>query len=528
MGLLAELVRPDVRAYAAHDDYWFRPVGTASQTGIQINAETALQASAVWGCVRLIADTLAVMPIKVYRRRDDGGREEAPEHPLWDLLHYAPNPDMSAYVFKRLLMTHALLWGNAYARILPGPRGPVDQLIPLHPDQVRTERVPGPTVGQVRTYRTRYRVYDESGREEVVNDEDIFHLTTLSIDGINGLSLIQYARDSVGLALAAKGYSARFYSQNARPGGILSYPGTLKDDAKQRLREVWQEAHAGLGNSHKVAVLPEAVKWQQVGLSNEDAQLIESMNWSVEDIARYFNVPLHLVQHMVKSTSWGSGLEEMKDEFVTYTMLPWMTNWEGTIQKDLIVATRRYFVKLNAESLLRGKLKDRYDAYAVGRQWGWLSVNDILTIEDRNPIPNGDVYLEPLNMQEAGTARRSRPLPEPEPSRDALARGHYLLLLHEAASAVVRKEVAALSKAAKKHADDPAGWAAAVEEFYAEHVGFVQAKLRVPKAVAEEYCAEQRAALLAGGASVMEDWEIRRVGDLMALAQGGQDERADE
>jgi HK97 family phage portal protein len=520
MGLFAKVFRAE--APAPISDYWFNPVGAVAASGIRVTPESALKVSAVWACVGLIAETVASLPLILYRRREDGGRDRATGHPLYTLLHDQPNRWQTAYEFKEMLTAHVLLRGNAYAEIRPGSTGPISELVPLHPDHVTPERLP--------TGAVRYRVVRENGQTDILNDENVFHLRARSPDGLRGLSVIEHAREAIGLALATESHGARVFSQRANPGGVLTHKGTLSTGAQKRLREQFLEQHAGLNNAHGVLVLEEGMAWQQIGMTNEDAQFLLTREFQVEDIARWFRVPLHMISSTTKTTSWGTGIEHQSLGFVIYTLMAHLRRWEQTIWKDLIAQPGTFFAEFLLDGLLRGDVESRYRAYATARQWGWLSVDDIRERENMNPLPDGrgQVYLEPLNMQEAGTARRSRPLPEPEPSRDALARGHYLLLLHEAASAVVRKEVAALSKAAKKHADDPAGWAAAVEEFYAEHVGFVQAKLRVPKAVAEEYCAEQRAALLAGGASVMEDWEIRRVGDLMALAQGGQDERADE
>lgn len=503
MGWLSDILyAEDVARDPASERWWTSGPGAMAQSGAWVGVETALQASPVWACVRLISESIAMLPIIVYRRLSDGGKERAPGHPLYELLHDAPNEQQTAFAWKRVMMVHALLWGAGYSLIVPGPRGAVDRLEPIHPDTIRLERLPGGG--------RRYQVRGDDGVERPVNEEDVFVLPGLSIDGVEGLSLIRYARESIGLSLAAQSYSARFYSQGARPGGVLESAKPLSPEAAERLRQRWQAAHSGPHNAHQVAVLTDGVTWRATGMTHEAAQLIEQLDWSVADIARFFNVPLHMIQQVTKTTSWGSGIEEMGIEFVTYTLLPWIRNIEQAITQHLIVAPQAYFAEFLLESLLRGKLLDRYHAYAIGRQWGWLSRNDIRRLENMNPIPGGDDYLSPLNMQQLGSE-----------SAPAAALGHYHLLLQEAAARVVRKELAAMSRAARRFAGDPDGWRNAVEEFYAEHVEFVRQTLGVPRAAAERYASQQVRELLQRGAAAMDDWEIRRVADLVALAMTG-------
>jgi len=514
MGFLTQLLQPQLRANADpnNEAVWTTAssLGGYAASGVYVDSKTALQASPVWACTRLLAESIASMPIIVYRRLSGGGKERASDHPIYELLHDAPNSLQTAFQFKRTLMVHALLWGNGYARIYPGVRGAVDRLELLHPDNVRVETIPG---------GVRYQVKGDDGREVPVNDEDIFQLPGLSVDGINGLGLMKYARESIGLALAAEQYSARVFSQGSRPGGLLKSPKVLTDAAAKRLKESWQAAHSGLGHAHQVAVLEEGVEWEATSMTNEEAQLIAQLDWSAADIARFFNVPLHMIQLMTKTTSLGSGIEEMGIQFVTYTLLPWIRNWEDTIRKDLIVANRTYFAEFLLEALLRGKQGDRYTAYATGRQWGWLSVNDIRRLENMNPVPDGDVYLQPMNMAPAGT------LPEPEPaSAEALEmEGHYELLLQEAAARVVRKEIAAMTKAAKRTEGDAEAWERAVVDFYCTHADFVERTLHISSEAAIHYVADQMDALFQAGLDVMADWETRRVADLIALAREASD-----
>lgn len=513
MSLLARLLRPSA-VNLMDDRLWTAStIGSTAYSGVYVSAETALMSSAVWACTRLIAESIATMPTITYRRLRDG-KERAPDHPLYTLLHDEPNAVQTAFTWKRTMMVHALLYGGGYSRIMPGPRGPVDHLDPIHPDDITVEGLAGGGI--------RYMVRGDDGVKRPVNAEDILHLPGLSLDGVQGLSLVKYARESIGLALAAEGYSAKFYSQNAQPGGVLTHPNKLSKEAAERVAESWQAAHSGLNNAYKVAVLEEGLDWKQTGMTHADAELIAQLDWSAADIARFFNVPLHMIQLMTKSTSWGSGLEEMGVGFVVFTLLPWVKNWEQIISKRLILAPQTYFVEFLLDSLMRGKQQDRYNAYAMGRQWGWLSVNDIRRMENMNPVPDGDGYLEPMNMREIGAepepAAPPTPPPAPPPGRN---QGHYQLLLHEAATRIIRKEVAAMSKLARRTAGDPDAWRQGVAEFYMDHAAFVAETLRINKAQAEAYCTQQGAALIANGAAIMEDWETRRAGDLIALALGG-------
>ena len=520
MGILTSLARrPRFEATAGQfPPAWYADLASRSQSGVRVNATTALQTSVVWGCADIIANTMSILPIKIYQRGQDGGRSEARQHPLWDLFQIAPNTEQPVSLFKHTMMLWALLWGNAYARILPGARGAIDQLVPLHPERVRTERMIGPTIDGFQTYRTRYWVQDESGAEQATNDEDIFHLPGLSTDGTNGLSLIDFARESIGLAIAPKSYSARFYSNGARPDGILSYPGTLTKESREAMLAAWHDSHGGAANAHKVAAMPDSIKWLPTGMTNEDAQLIEQLNWSVEDVARFFHMPLHMVQHMTKSTSWGSGIEEMWDEFLTVALLPWVIRWENAIDRDLIMVPQLYYAKGNVNALQRIKFAERVAGYATAIQNGWMSINDVLGLEDQNPIGAlGDVRYRMSNLVPLDSPGPVPTVPAPVGARDS---GHYHLLLHEAAERIIRKEATVLSKVARKHAYHPAGWEAELAEFCGEHRDYVAQTLCCGTEAAERYVNELQDALLAHGVAVLED-EQARVAKLVALALGG-------
>lgn len=396
MGLITRALSPRAHTPDPRDEFWWSSGAAAfmAASGIPVTPENAMKASAVWACVNLISKTLAMLPLIVYQRRTDGGRDRAEGHPLYDVLRWQPNRWQTAMEWKEMLQGHLLLRGNAYSQIVPGRRGFVDQLIPLHPDRVEPEFTEEGTV--------RYRVTDPDGTQRVLLQDEVFHLRAFSSDGLKGMSVIAYARESIGVALAAESYGARVFSQDARPGGVLEHPGTLSKEARDNLRRSWHEQHAGLQNAHKVAILEEGMKWHQIGLTNEDAQFLQTREFQIADIARYFGVPLHLIQMTEKSTSWGTGIEQLSLGFVIYTEMPWMVRWEQAVHRDLILAKDRYFAEFLPDALLRGDIKTRYEAYAIGRQWGWLSVNDVRRFENMNPVANGDEYLRPLNMAPLG------------------------------------------------------------------------------------------------------------------------------
>ncbi|RMG98273.1 MAG: phage portal protein [Chloroflexi bacterium] len=461
---------------------WLNPAwwgGAASSTaGIVIDQDAALKISTVYACVSLISETIASLPLFVYRYLADGGRVRAVNHPLYELLHDQPNSTQTSFEFRQMMMTHALMRGSGYARIVPGERGFVNELVPIHPDNVRKEALGNG--------RFRYVIRDDDGVERPYLPDEIFEIGGMSLDGMNTVSVVSHARDSFGLAIAAERYGSKFYKNDSRPGGILTTDGKLTAEAAARLRASWQAAHSG-DNQWRVAVLENGLRWQQIGVTPDEAQFLQSREFQAEDICRWFRVPPHMVGLTSKATSWGSGIEQQSIGFVTYTLRPWLVRCQQAIARDLILARDRYFVDFVVEGLLRGDIGSRYNAYAIARQWGWMSVNEIRRLENLNPIENGDRYLEPLNMTEAG--------------QNAALASHHMMLIEEAAARLVRREVAALTRAKNKCTGDDNGtaWETAVADFYREHVRLVAETMRIPETVAREYCQAQTAQVLAHG-----------------------------
>ena len=376
--------------------YTFFMGGTTS--GKAVTEHSAMQMTAVYSCVRILAEAVAGLPLHVYRYNAQGGTEKAIDHPLYLLLHDEPNPEMSSFVFRETLMTHLLLWGNAYAQIIRNGKGEVIALYPLMPNKMSVDRDAN---GQL--YYTYTRSTDEAptmqGMTVTLKPSDVLHIPGLGFDGLVGYSPIAMAKNAIGMAIACEEYGAKFFANGAAPGGVLEHPGTIKDP--QRVRESWQSTFGGSGNANKIAVLEEGMKYTPIGISPEQAQFLETRKFQINEIARIFRVPPHMVGDLEKSSF--SNIEQQSLEFVKYTLDPWVIRWEQSIQRALLSQGEKaeYFVKFNLEGLLRGDYQSRMNGYAIGRQNGWMSANDIRELENLDRIPakeGGDLYLINGNM----------------------------------------------------------------------------------------------------------------------------------
>lgn len=384
------------------DDFWYRGFGLRSTSGRVVTPETAMRVAAVFSCVNILAQTIAMLPLAVYRWEADGDKFPAPENPLYGLLHTRPNQWQTAYDFRAMMQGHLCLRGNAYAEILAGKRGAVDQLIPLHPDRVRVYRNVDRTLI--------YEVSELDGRTRKLVPDEMFHLRGLSSDGIVGMSPIQEMREAIGLALATEEHGSRLFSNGARPGGVIQMKGKLGPDARQNLREDWQEQQGGLGNAHRVAVLTEGMEFKAVGLSPSDSQFLEARKFQIEEIARIFRVPLFMLGMTEKSTTWGSGIEQLMIGFVTHTLMPWLVAWEQAISRDLIIAPDRFFARFDVNMLLRGDAAARaqWIQQTVGRPI--QTVNEARATEGWNRVVDGDRLAEP--KPSAPAAKPAKPADE--------------------------------------------------------------------------------------------------------------------
>ena len=380
----------------AGSGYRFYLGGTTS--GKAVTERSAMQMTAVYSCVRILAEAVAGLPLHLYRYKEDGGKEKALDHPLYLLLHDEPNPEMSSFVFRETLMTHLLLWGNAYAQIIRNGKNEVVALYPLMPNKMTVDC---DTNGHL--YYSYNRGNDEAIRDKqstvILRPADVLHIPGLGFDGLVGYSPIAMAKNAIGMAIACEEYGAKFFANGAAPGGVLEHPGTLKDP--QRIRESWQSTYGGTSNAHRIAVLEEGMKYTPIGISPEQAQFLETRKFQINEIARIFRVPPHMVGDLEKSSF--SNIEQQSLEFVKYTLDPWVIRWEQSIMRTLISQEEKsqYFVKFNLEGLLRGDYQSRMNGYAIGRQNGWMSANDIRELENLDRIPaeeGGDLYLINGNM----------------------------------------------------------------------------------------------------------------------------------
>jgi len=366
--------------------------GTSS--GKPVNETTAMQMTAVYSCVRILSETVAGLPLNVYRYNDRGGKEKAFKHPLYRLLHDEPNPEMTSFAFRETLMSHLLLWGNAYAQIIRNARGEVIALYPLMPNKMTVDR---DQTGRL-FYSYQRSVEDPATLGKSIwvtlSPSDVLHIPGLGFDGLIGYSPIAMAKNAIGLAIATEEYGAKFFANGAAPSGVLEHPGTIKDP--QRVKESWNSAYQGSANAHKIAVLEEGMKYTPIGIAPEQAQFLETRKFQINEIARIFRVPPHMLADLEKSSF--SNIEQQSLEFVKYTLDPWVVRWEQSMCRVLFSESEKptYFIKFNVDGLLRGDYASRMTGYATARQNGWMSANDIRELEnlDRiSPDLGGDLYL---------------------------------------------------------------------------------------------------------------------------------------
>lgn len=393
-GLFRSRDKPQNRT--AGSAYTFYMGGTTA--GKAVTERSAMQMTAVYSCVRILAEAVAGLPLHVYRYNDTGGKEKAIDHPLYRLLHDEPNPEMSSFVFRETLMTHLLLWGNAYAQVIRNGKGEVVALYPLMPNRMSVDRD-----AKGKLYYKYTTTSDDAptveGTVVVLSPSDVLHVPGLGFDGLVGYSPIAMAKNAIGMAIACEEFGARFFANGAAPSGVLEHPGTIKDPS--RLRETWQSQFGGSANTGKVAILEEGMKYTPISISPEQAQFLETRKFQINEIARIFRVPPHMVGDLEKSSF--SNIEQQSLEFVKYTLDPWLIRWEQSIYRALFSMEEKteYFVKFNVEGLLRGDYATRMNGYATARQNGWMSANDIRELENLDRIPaeeGGDLYLINGNM----------------------------------------------------------------------------------------------------------------------------------
>jgi len=389
--------------------------GVETAAGVNVTPDSAMSIMAVMCAVRIFSETVGSLPLHTYRSLDRG-KEKALEHWLYPLLHDQPNPEQTSLEWRETMQAHLLLRGNAYSEIQRDGGGKVVALWPLHPDRVSVERQDplGPLSYVILLPKSNQRIR--------LAKERVFHLRGLSSNGVTGFSPIFLAAQAIGLAAAAQEYGARLFKNDSRPGGYLRHPKTMSKVAYERLKTGWLEAHQGLTQAHRMAILEEGTEWQQVGINPDDAQFLESRKFSVTEVARMFNLPPHMLKDLDRATF--TNIEHQGIEFVVYSLRPYLVRWEQRILMDLVPPQdrRTIFARFLVEGLLRGDIKSRYDAYRLAKGDGWLNANEIRELEDMNPIPEeqgGEDYWRPVNIGVIGqepAIEQARPFPQPEPA----------------------------------------------------------------------------------------------------------------
>jgi HK97 family phage portal protein len=485
---------------AADHDFWYTAVqaGGATHSGAIVTADSAMRLSTVYKCIKVISETIGMLPLHMYRTGANNHRERVQDNPIARLLATRPNRWQTPMQFRMMVEAHRSMRGNGYARIVHSANGEPEELIPLHPDRVT------PEVAANGLPRYQIKNPDGTHRETLVQGE-ILHLTGLSLDGYVGINPIQAEREAIGSAISARDYGSRFWANDARPPFWIKIPGQFKDmEAAESFRDQWQAKYGG-ANQGRPATLDKGMEIHELGLSNQDSQWIDARKYSDVDICGLWRMPPHKIGILDRAT-WGN-IEQQNIEFVTDCVLPLAISWEQTIQRDLI-EDEATFVEHIMEVLLRGDTTTRYTAYGKAIQDGWLTRNEARRLENRNPLPGLDEPLQPLNMTQAGTASNLVP--------DAPRRaGRAVALLAASAERVYRKEVGLLMR--RKEGEPLA-------QVFTGHARFVAEVMAVPPAQGEQHTAATIAAieqLLASGVVLSTfdspEWKEKQIAALLQL-----------
>ena len=467
--------------------------GATSYSGVSVSETSALQLGAVFAAVRLISKTIASLPLNIYKRRDDGGKDKFSNHYLYPVLHDSPNREMTSFELREIITGHLTTWGNAYGEIVWGNDGRVKELWPLRPDHMKVER---------KNQELVYTYFLPDKQPFIFPPGLIWHLRGFSQDGLKGLSVISMARESIGLGLATEEFGSRYFGSGAAPDAVLIHPGKLTPEAVGSLKKSWEDQHKGLSKSHRIAILQEGLTYQQIGIPPEDSQFLQTRQFQVREIARIFEVPPHMIGDLSDATF--SNIEEQSIEFVVNCIRPWCVRIEQSINKFLLSGSdnRDYFAEFLIDGLLRGNIQSRYTAYATAIQNGIFSPNDVLELENRNPYDGGDQHFIQLNMQpvEQIGQRFIRDLLKSKeiesilngkeliqiPSteiRSSLSRkklaNAYKPIFEDIAARIIRSEKKNVLAAAKKFLArrDKGQFDAWLDDFYKEHKDYIKSNM---------------------------------------------------
>jgi len=383
------------------DDYWYNRIESPTASGVSVDESSCLRFSPVFAAVRKISETIASLPLFVYREGENGKKKDK-KHPLYPILHLQPNPEQTRIQMWEALMAHILLWGNCYCHIQQDLLGRPIALWPLDPSRMEVTRLTenGPLVYQ-------YRMTD-NGEKVNFPAWEILHIAGLGFNGLSGYSVITLAREGIATGLAYEEYAGRFFSNNATPAGFIEVPGPINDESRRAIKKDWYANYGGVSKSQMVGIIAQGMKFNPISVNAADAQFLEQRKFTVTEVCRWFNIAPHMIFDLERSTN--NNIEQQSLESVIYTFRPWCVRIEQAIKCKMIFEDD-VFAEHRLEGLLRGDTAARTAYYTAGRQWGWLSINDIRELENMELIDGGDEYLTPMNMQEIGEN------PEP-PSRD--------------------------------------------------------------------------------------------------------------
>lgn len=386
--------------------------GLRARAGVSVNESNAFGIPAFYAAVNVLSQTIASLPCKVFRRLPNGGRVAEINHALYSVLHDLANPEMTAYDWRSVSVSHLAAWGNAYSEIERDSSNRVIGLWPMRPDRMSVSRRADGALVYEYTSPGTSKVFEFVRSPRSIDPSPILHLRGLSGDGIVGYAPLRVMRESLGLTIAAEAFGAQFFGAGASPSIAVKLPGKVKPDAMARLRASFERIYGGLDRAHRIALLEEGMSIDKIGIPPNDAQFLETRRFQIEEIARIFRIPPHLLQDLSRATF--SNIEHQAISFVTMTLLPWLVSLEQAYARDLLSVKgfASHEVRFLVDGLLRGDTAGRYQAYATGRQWGWLSVNEIRGLENLNPVDGGDEYLRPLNMEQIAAGKNEKKDPQ--------------------------------------------------------------------------------------------------------------------
>ena len=433
----------------------------------QGSGSSVFQVPAVFACVRVLAESVASLPLILYKRLPDGGKERATKHPLYNILHNQPNKQQTSFEFREMMQSHLALRGNGVAEIVRDVRGHVKSIVPLKPDNVKIEGLSNGVLI--------YTVRDDKGEARTLTQHDLFHVRGLATDGFWGMSPIAVARGAISLSRNAEQYGQNIFKSGGTKRLVLHHPGVLKPETAQRLLEQWEGQYSG---NAKTAILEEGMTAETVGMSAEDAQFLETRKFQIQEIARIFRVPPHMIGDLEKATF--SNIEHQSLEFVIHTMRPWLVRWEQAITRDLIKEKDKYFAEFLVDALLRGDTKSRTEALKTRFMNGAINLDEWRAIENRNPLPDGlgQIHYVPLNLVEVGAEPEPEPEPKPEPEDgvepDAVESNFINLFIKDAVERIVNAELNEIGKHVKHASEDLGRFRIWVSNYFNQHKAFVE------------------------------------------------------